>query len=223
MKKTITFLVFTMAFQISNAGVLPTSYLTIEALISAHKKQTTLLQERNKNEVANTGLQLTVSNITKKYNLIKKKMDGRIKSTYTTILFTKEAADIILTTKKITELEATFVSFATQNAKKKPIIMLTVYQVEKQFSGMIGELENLTLSAMAQGAKVSFATSKQRFEFVRRMQEILDEMKWLLSGKYCYIKYVVEGDLRVDAVREILNAKEASNIANEIINNFKKK
>lgn len=118
MKKTITFLVFTMAFQISNAGVLPTSYLTIEALISAHKKQTTLLQERNKNEVANTGLQLTVSNITKKYNLIKKKMDGRIKSTYTTILFTKEAADIILTTKKITELEATFVSFATQNAKK---------------------------------------------------------------------------------------------------------
>lgn len=223
MKKIILIICCLTCTIYAQAGVIPTSYLTIEALIKAHKKQTSLLQERSANEVANTGLQKTVTDITEKYNLIKKKLDGRIKSTYTSIIFAKEAADIALTTKKVIELEAAFIGYATRHARQKPIIMLTAYQVEKQFSGMISEIEDLTLASLAQGTKVAFATSKQRFDFVRRMQEILTEMKWLLSGKYSYIKYVVEGDLKIDAAGELFNSKEARKIANEIISGFKKK
>jgi len=221
-KQIIIFLFALMTTHNCFAGVIPTSEATLETLISAHKKQTALLKQRNKNEVGNTGLQYTVTQITAKYDSIRKKLDKRVKSTYCNIVLAKEIADVLLTTKKVVTLESKFVSYSIMHSTKKPIIMLTTYHVEKQLSSMISEIENLTLITVSQGIEISLATNKQRFEFVRRMQLILDEMNWLLSGKYCYIKGVVEGDVDLDSVGELINSKEAADIAQKIIDDFKK-
>lgn len=164
---------------------------TLEAIISGHKTNRKVLDERKNKSAANAVLAENIRSITAQYEDIEKKISQKIKIGYNSIEFAFEVSNILQEIAKTPGLIQEFYILALNNNVKNPLLF-KYYQAT--YKGIKSEIERCQ-KTIAFGVVVS-GNMKEKYDVLMEIKSVIQSINYHLNNSIYMARGLSSIDMR---------------------------